>query len=177
MGVKANTEKTMATMQVERENKVLDMKAKNQNEVACINNEICQLEVKTKAETEKDVGTQEAETDAYNKCRRAAAKKDVADKAAEGKRAVAEAEGDAATAFQAKREMESELSRLQILENLAENPQVRIITSGERTFGLIPNSSKVAEVAFVALDALRTKLTEISCQSEKNTSALTQLEG
>jgi len=78
---------------------------------------------------------------------------------------LAEAEGEAASAFQARRQQEAEMSRLNILEKLAHNEHIRIATSQENTMSLNPENQLVTQVAHQGLEAIRMKLAQVTANS------------
>merc|ERR1712137_329641 len=160
--VKAITEKTMAVMGTEREVKVLDLQSVARKDVATLNVEMFQLETFTKAEVHKTVDTLTAETDRYGKTKVADAKLKVVGKISEGRRAIAESEGAAAAGLEARRQQDAELMRLNIFENLAKNSNVHIATSAENNMGLAPDNSLVTQVAHQGLEAVRSKLAEMT---------------
>jgi len=163
--VKATTEKTIAVMGTERESKVNDLLSVSHKEVTSINLELFQLETSTKAEIHKTVDTLKAETDRYGKTKVANAKLNVVGKISEGRRAIAESEGAAASGLEARRNQDAELVRLNILDNLAKNSKIHIATSAENNMGLAPDNSLVTQVAHQGLEAVRSKLAEMTTGS------------
>merc|ERR1712007_167246 len=138
----------------EKESKVLDLKPSCEKDIASV-----------KAEIQKTVEKLVAETEKYGKTKVANAKLNVAGKAAEGKKAIAESEGDATYGFQARRQQDTELLRLDILENLAKNSKINIATSTENNMGLAQDNSLVTQAAHQGLEALRSKLAEMTNSS------------
>jgi len=82
-----------------------------------------------------------------------------------GKKALAEAEGAAASAFAPRRAQEQELERLKILDKLAHNSNIKIVTSLENNSGLAPDNSLVAQVVQQSMEAFRMKMAEMTSNS------------
>mmetsp|Transcript_32096 Transcript_32096/g.92238 ORF Transcript_32096/g.92238 Transcript_32096/m.92238 type:complete len:472 (+) Transcript_32096:61-1476(+) len=161
----AISEKEINLKEAQRNAEVLDITATSDMEVAKTSAEIMQLKRLTEAKIEREVGKLEAEVEAYEKQRRAAAKMEASATIAEGKKAIALAEGEATEAFQARRAQEQELTRLAILEKLASNRDIKVVTSLENNTGLAPNNSLVAQIAQQGMEAFRMKLAEMTSNS------------
>jgi len=161
----ALSEKDVALKAAQRKADVEDVTAEGQKEAAEISAEIMQLEHITDAKIDKEVGKLEAEAEAYEKQRRATSKMESSATIALGKKAVAEAEGEAVDAFSARRQQEQEIARLQIIEQLAKNPNIKVVTSLENQTGLAPDNSLVAQIAQQGMEAFRMKLAEMTSNS------------
>mmetsp|Transcript_16059 Transcript_16059/g.34721 ORF Transcript_16059/g.34721 Transcript_16059/m.34721 type:complete len:473 (+) Transcript_16059:166-1584(+) len=163
--VMANAESAIKLMQAQRKTSVQDTKVNAGLEHAKLKAELVGVKQETAAQMEVEEGKLEAEATAYEAQRRAAAKMQASAKICEGKKAMALAEGAASDAFAAKRHQDEELLRLRILECLAENPNVRIVTSIENNTGLAPGNSLVSQVAQQGMEALRMKFAEVTATS------------
>lgn len=161
----ATSNKDIALKEAQRNASVLDVTAASDKEIAKIEAEVMQLKDLTNAKIEKEVGKLEAEAEAYEKQRRAAAKMESSATVAEGKKAIAVAEGQATEAFSARRAQQQELTRLDILAKLADNRHIAIVTSMENNTGLAPNNSLVSQVAQQGMEAFRMKLAEMTSNS------------
>lgn len=161
----ASTEKEMGILEAQRLAEVADLQATAELEVAKIDAEILSTERKNKAQVEAEVNILEAEAEAFEAKRKAAARMEASQKIAIGKKAVAEAEGEAATAFAARRHQEQEMARMDILDKLATNKKIQIATSLENNMGLAPDNSLVSQVAQQGLEAFRMKLAEMTASS------------
>lgn len=134
-------------------------------EISKLRSQILSIEREIKSKTSAECGKLEAEASAYHKQKQADAKVAVAEKLANGKRALGEAEGEAAQAFIACRQHQADMSRLSILEKLVHNKDVKIATSQENHVNLNPENQVVTQVAQQGLEALRAKLAEITATS------------
>merc|ERR1712117_339705 len=110
-------------------------------------------------------GKLEAAAFAYERQKRSQANSEAVSKISLGKKALAEAEGASASAFAARRAQERELARLKILETLAHNSNVKIVTSLENNSGLAPDNSLVAQVVQQGMEAFRMKMAEMTSNS------------
>jgi len=126
---------------------------------------ILSIEREIKSKTSAECGRLEAEAQAYQKQKQADAKVAVAKMLANGKRALGEAEGIASKAFEAKRQHQADMARLQILEKLVQNDGIKVATSEENHMGLAEENQVVTQVAQQGLEALRAKLAEITATS------------
>jgi len=122
-------------------------------------------ERENKARVGAEVGKLEAEAEAYEAQKKAAARMEASQKIAVGKKAVAEAEGEAVQSFQARRQQEQEMARLEILSKLTSNKNIHIATSLENNMGLAPDNSLVSQVAQQGIEAFRMKLAEMTANS------------
>jgi len=161
----ACSEKDISLKQAQKVASVTDEMVKSDLEIAKVEAEILGKKLDTEAKLEKEVGKLEAEAEAYEAQKRAGAKVEASAKVALGKKALAEAEGAAASAFQARRAQEQELLRLEVLERLAANGNIRIASSLENNTGLAPGNSLVAQVAQQGMEAFRMKLAEMTSSS------------
>merc|ERR1719426_2285 len=93
------------------------------------------LDREVEAETRAEVGKLKAEAEAYKKRKDAEAKVAGTKLRSEGKKALAAAEGEAAQKLSSKRQYEADLKRLEILDNVAQNPMIRIASSHETAIG------------------------------------------
>jgi len=153
-------------------------------EISKLKSQILSIEREIKSKTSADCGRLSAEAEAYAKQKQADAKVAVAEKLANGKKALGEAEGEAASAFVARRKHEADLSRLDILEKLISNKGVQIATSQENHLTLSEENKVVTQVAQQGLEALRAKLAEITAtslskleQSKPGQQAMAQVSG
>jgi len=163
----AATEKTLLLAEAQRDADVQDVHATGQLECAKIQSEIMLLKRVSGAQLEMEVGKLEAEAIAYEKTRVSQSKCESAAKVADGSMGVAEAEGSAAEAFSARREMEQEMARLLILENLGLNKKLHVVTSRENATGLAPDNSLLTQIANQGMEAMRMKLAEVTANSAK----------
>lgn len=161
----AMTDKDLAQMEAERNASVQECNVTTERDLAKIKSEVMMLEHETRAQMEAEVGKLEAEAEAYESNKRAAAKKMEAEKIAEGKASVAKAEGDATSAFAARRAQEQEIARYNVLAKLADNKHINIVTSVENNTGLAPNNSIVTQVSQQAMEAFRMKFAQITADS------------
>jgi len=134
-------------------------------DISKLKSQILSIEREIKSKTSADCGKLKAESEAYHKQKQADAKVAVAEKLANGKKALGDAEGVAAEAFQARREHEAGLKRLDILEKLVRNDSIQIATSQENHVGLSEENKVVTQVAQQGLEALRAKLAEVTATS------------
>lgn len=163
--VLANTEKDMGMKEAEREAEIADMTATAELEAAKIAAEILAIQRQNKAKIEAEVEKLEAEATAYENSQKAKSRKEAQSKIAAGKKAVSEAEGEAAEAFSARRRQEQEMARLDILERLANNDQIIITSSLENNMGLAPDNSLVTQIAQQGMEAFRMRLAEMTASS------------
>lgn len=165
--VVATTEKQLAELRSTKEVEVNQMLQEADLTAAEEKAKILAMEREVWATTSAEVGNLDAESNAYVKQKAAEAEITVAEKLANGKRALGEAEGAAAQAFAAKRTQESDMARLNILEQLVANPELQIATSQENSLGMNKENDLVASVTAQGLEALRAKLAEITTTSLK----------
>jgi regulator of protease activity HflC (stomatin/prohibitin superfamily) len=163
--VLANTEKDMGMLEAEREAEVADMTATAELETAKLNAEILSVQRQNKAKIEAEVEKLEAESEAYEYATRARARKEAQVKIATGKKAVSEAEGQAAEAFAARRKQDQEMARLDVLDRLANNDKIIITSSLENNMGLAPDNSLVTQIAQQGMEAFRMRLAEMTASS------------
>jgi len=166
--VLASTEKDIGVLDAQRLAEVADLEATADLEVAKTNATILTKERENKARVGAEVGKLEAEAEAYEAQKKAAARMEASQKIAVGKKAVAEAEGEASTAFAARRQQEQEMARLDILDKLAQNKDIMIATSLENNMGLAPDNSLVSQVAQQGIEAFRMKLADMTATSVSN---------
>jgi len=161
----ASTEKDMGVLDAKRLAEVADLEATTEFEVAKLQAEILTLKRESNARVTAEVDKLEAEAEAYEAQKRASARMQASEKLAVGKKAVAEAEGASAVPFAARRQQEQEMARLNIIEKLALNPNIKIATSLENNMGLAPDNSLVSQVTQQGLEAFRMKLAEMTAGS------------
>lgn len=161
----ASTEKEIGVLNAQKDAEVADVMAKAELEVAKTTAEIMTTKRESQAKVNAEVGKLEAEAEAYEKQKKASARMEAAQKIAQGKKILAEAEGNASVAFEKRRAQEQELARLAILEKLANNNTIQIATSRENNMGLAPDNSLVTQVAQQGLEALRMKLADLTATS------------
>eukprot|EP00929_Paragymnodinium_shiwhaense_P056878 TRINITY_DN28478_c0_g1_i1.p1 TRINITY_DN28478_c0_g1~~TRINITY_DN28478_c0_g1_i1.p1 ORF type:complete len:475 (-),score=159.95 TRINITY_DN28478_c0_g1_i1:280-1704(-) len=163
--IRAKAESEIATKKAQMDAKIEDIVTTAALEQAQIESEIMRIKREVHASVDLDVGKLEMEAEQYELKRRATGKMESVEKISEGKKAVAEAEGTAASAFSARRLQEQELARLEILAKLAQNKHIKIASSMENATGLAPDNSLVAQVTQQGLEALRMKLAEMTAAS------------
>jgi len=134
-------------------------------EISKLRSQILSIEREIKSKTSAECGKLDAEAAAYHKQKQADAKVAVAEKLANGKKALGEAEGEAANAFMAKRQHEADMQRLAILEKLVQKQGLQISSSQENHVSLNPENEVVTQVAQQGLEALRAKLAEVTATS------------
>merc|ERR1712232_868726 len=161
----ANSRKDLAKKEADRQAKVADIETAAMLEFAQLESATMKLKREVQCKLDLEVGKLEAEAEAYEIQKRALARMEALEKIAEGKKAIAEAEGEAIDAFKLRRNQEAELSRLDILEKLAGNRSIKIASSQENNSGLAPDNSLVAQVAQQGLEAVRMKLAECTAKS------------
>lgn len=163
----ASTSKEWQLMEAKRKADVMDVHINSELAMASIQAEITTLKCITDARVEQEVGKLEAEANAYERQKRATGRMESVSLIAEGKKALATAEGDAADAFAARRAQERELKRLDILDKLGDNQGVKLVTSLENNTGLAPDNSLVTQIAQQGMEAFRMKLAEMTSDSAK----------
>jgi len=163
--IENESNRAIIEVQTTREADVRQVNANAELEVAKMQSEIMKIEREIKSSTAADVGRLAAQTIAYRKSKEAEGRIEEAAKLASGKRALAEGEGEASSAFAARRQQEAEMSRLNILDKLAKNTQIQIATSQENTMGLNADNQMVTQIAAQGLEALRAKLAEVTARS------------
>ncbi|CAK0835431.1 unnamed protein product, partial [Prorocentrum cordatum] len=162
-----NTEKELQLLATQRHAEVEDVRTTSALEMAKIKAQITDLRRRTAAEIETDTGKLDAEARAYEMTRQATGKMEASAKTSEGKLVLAQAEGNAIEAFAPRRAQEQEMRRLDVLERMAENPAISVVTSLENSMGLAPNNSLVTQVAQQGMEAVRMKLAEVTSASAK----------
>jgi len=161
------TEKELRLLDSRKQAEVEDIRCGTALEIANIVAQINDLKRRTQAQIEQEDGKLEANAYSYEQTRRAQGKMEASEKTAEGKRLLAEAEGSAIEAFAPRRAQEQELRRLDVLERMAQNPHINIVSSLENSMGLAPNNSLVTQVAQQGMEAVRMKLAEVTASSAK----------
>merc|ERR1719231_1541014 len=138
------TDKAVAEREAEMKAAVEETSAQSDLKVAEMEAATKKLDREVEAETRAEVGKLKAEAEAYEKRKAAEAKVAATKLRSEGKKALAAAEGEAAAKLASKRQYEADLKRLDILENVAQNPMIRIASSHETAIGLAPENSLMA---------------------------------
>jgi regulator of protease activity HflC (stomatin/prohibitin superfamily) len=161
----ANSNKELQLAQSQRKAALADLETGAMVEFAQLEADTMKLKREVQCKLDLEVGKLQAEADAYEIQKRALARMEAVEKVAEGKKAIAEAEGDAIEAFKLRRHQEAELARLDIVEKLANNRNIQIASSQENNTGLAPDNSLVAQVAQQGLEAVRMKLAEMTAAS------------
>jgi len=161
----ASSSKDIDLRGAKRDAAVADITTTCELDIAHLQGEIMQLRQKTEAQMEMETGKLEAEAEAYERQKRSQANSEAASKVTMGKKALAEAEGAAASAFAPRRAQEQELERLKILDKLAHNSNIKIVTSLENNSGLAPDNSLVAQVVQQSMEAFRMKMAEMTSNS------------
>merc|ERR1740133_860995 len=116
--VVAQTQKDISELEASWNIQKQQIIADSELEIQKLKSQILSIEREIKSKTSADCGKLEAEAQAYQKQKQADAKVACAEKLANGKRALGEAEGFAANAFEARRQHQADMARLQILEKL-----------------------------------------------------------
>jgi len=163
--VVAQTERDIAELEASRDVEAQQLLTNSELEVSKLKSQILGLEREVKSKTQAETGKIGAEADAFSKQKDTGAKIEVAKKLANGKKALGEAEGVASAAFAARRANESELKRLDILEQMVLKSDRRIATSQENTVGMSHDNAVVTQVAQQGLEAMRAKLAEVTTTS------------
>jgi len=163
--VLASTDKDMAVLEAQRVAEVADLIATCNLQVAKTKAAIMTKERENQARIGAEVAKLEAEAEAYEKQKKAAARMEASRKIALGKTSVAEAEGNATEAFRARRQQDQDMARLDILEKIALNSNIKIATSLENNMGLAPDNSLVSQVAQQGMEAFRMRLAEMTASS------------
>merc|ERR1712008_461170 len=161
----ASSQKDIALRGATRDAAVADITTTSELDIANIRSELMQLKLGAAAQMEMETGKLEAEAEAYERQKRSQASSEAASKISMGKKAVAEAEGAAVSAFAARRAQEQELARLKILETLAHNSNIKIVTSLENNSGLAPDNLLVAQLVQQGMEAFRMKMAEMTSNS------------
>ncbi|CAE8645511.1 unnamed protein product, partial [Polarella glacialis] len=135
-------------------------------EISRLKSTILQVEREKISRTEAEVARIIGEAGAFAKQKETEASITAATCMANGKSAMGMAEGEAASAFVAKRAYEADLKRLEILKHIVvRGTESRIATSQENTVSLNPENAAVTAVVTQGLEALRAKLAEITVTS------------
>jgi regulator of protease activity HflC (stomatin/prohibitin superfamily) len=155
--VVAMTEKAVAEREAEMKAAVEETSAQSDLKVAEMEAATKKLDREVEAETRAEVGKLKAEAEAYKKRKDAEAKVAATKLRSEGKKALAAAEGEAAQKLASKRQYEADLKRLEILDNVAQNPMIRIASSHETAIGLAPENSLIARTVQAGMEAMQAK--------------------
>jgi len=166
----AKTKREIAELQERERNKAQKVISESQLDVSKINSQIRALQQEFESQSEADCTRLRVDAEAFHKKKQVEASIEYASKIANGNKALGEAEGEAAVAFQAKRAFEAEMKRLDILQTLVTKHNMTIATSSENTAGMNPDNAVVTQVGQQGLEALRAKLAEVTA------SALSKLE-
>jgi len=163
--VVAQTERDIAELEASRDVEAQQLLTNSELEVSKLNSQILGLEREVKSKTQAECGKIAAEADAFAKQKDTSSKIEVAKKHANGKKALGEAEGEASAAFAARRAQDSELKRLDILEQMVLKNERKIATSQENTVSMSHDNAVVTQVAQQGLEAMRAKLAEVTTTS------------
>jgi len=163
--VVAQTERDIAELEAKRDVEAQQLLTNTELEVSKVRSQILALEREVKSKTQAECGKIQAESEAFSKAKATSSKIEVAKKLANGKKALGEAEGEASAAFAARRAHESELKRLDILEQMVLRNNMKIATSQENTVGMSHENAVVTQVAQQGLEAMRAKLAEVTATS------------
>mmetsp|Transcript_53509 Transcript_53509/g.148360 ORF Transcript_53509/g.148360 Transcript_53509/m.148360 type:complete len:469 (-) Transcript_53509:127-1533(-) len=163
--VMAQTSRQIAEKEASKNNEAQQLMATANFEVSKMKSQILAVQREINSKTQAECGRILAEAEAFAKKQETEAKIEVAAKIANGKRALGEAEGVASAAFAARRANEAELKRMDILEQVVTRSDCRIATSQENTLGMSYDNSVVTQVAQQGLEALRSKLAEVTASS------------
>lgn len=141
------------------------MLAECELQIQTINAEIMQLRRTNDAQIQQEVGKYEAEAEAYECSKVSNGMMESAAKVSEGRKELALAEGASVEFFAARREQELEMKQLEVLDCMAINEDIRIVTSLENNMGLAPGNSLVTQATQQGLEAFRMKLAEVTANS------------
>lgn len=158
----ANGEKEIALKRIQGKEAVEDVQTTSMLESAQLEAETTKIRREVQCKMDFDVGKLEAEAQFYENQRRSKSKMEASEKIAEGTKCIAEAEGNAVSAFAARRAQEQELARLSILGKIADNKNIKIASTVENSTGLAPDNSLVTQVAQQGLEAVRMKLANMT---------------
>lgn len=164
---RVNAETELLLLGTQRHAEVEDIRTTSALEQAKLLANIMDQKRRTAAEIEMETGKLDAEARAYEMTRQATGKMEASAKTSEGKLVLAQAEGNAIEAFGPRRAQEQEIRRYDILERMAENNAINVVTSLENSMGLAPNNSLVTQVAQQGMEAIRMKLAEVTSASAK----------
>lgn len=161
----ANTGREIAELEASRDVEARQVLTNSELEVSKMKSQILVLEREVKSKTQAECGRLNAQAQAYKKQKETDAMFETATKLADGKQALGEAEGAASQAFAARRYHESEMRRLDVLEQLVLKHDAKIATSQENMMCLSNDNQVVTQVAQQGLEAMRAKLAEITATS------------
>jgi len=173
----ASTDKDVALKNAERAAKIADMEAQAELEIARLKAETLKLKREVVARCTADTQKVQAEAEAYSQEKCAQGASDAAGKVALGKIEIAEAEGSAAEALIARRAQEQDWERLNILDKMANNKKIMIVTSHENNMGLAPDNSLVDQMTQQGMEAVRMKLAQMTHDSSEKLNMGTTLAG
>lgn len=164
----AATGKEVKLYNAQRDADVQDLLVTSELDIARINAEMMSMRKENQAQCELASGKLNAESMAHESANTSRAVKDSSEKIAEGSKELASAEGAAVKSFQAKRQQEQEIKRLEIMEKITENNKIQIVTSLENNTGLAPGNSLVTQATQQGLEAFRMKLAELTRNATQN---------
>lgn len=163
--VVAETDGKITFVSAERVAQVTDIETTSALEVAKIDAEKSLMENDQKVRMKAEVDKLDASVEAYEQNKWSEGQQQAAERIAEGKKAMAMAEGEAAEAFAARRSVEQEWARINILDKIANNRNIQMVTSLENNTGLAPGNSLVAQITHQGMEAMRMKLGEMTAGS------------
>jgi len=164
-GTIAENEKQIAELETTKNNEVRQLQASQELENTKLESQLLVAEREIKSKTKADIQRIAAETEAYTKEKEASGKVQVAEKLAEGMKALGDAEGVSSTAFAARRAHEAEMRRLDIVHEIVRKEGAKIATTQENSVGLNEDNAIVTAVAHQGLEALRAKMAEMTAVS------------
>jgi len=158
--VKAESDRKVAEVESEARSAAQQVLADAELEVAKLNGERDKVTREIEAETMAEIGNIRAQLTSFVKEQESQASYEGAVCKAKATQALSEAEGLAAQAFAARRQHEANMKRLDVLDSIAKNQNVRIVGSEENMIGLAPGNNIVNQVVQQGMLAARAKLAQ-----------------
>lgn len=165
--VLACTRKEVLLLETRRDADIKDKRAAGDLENARLQSQISRLTSETKARLQQESEMIDNKVEEYEKTKSSAGKKEASKKVNDGKRVLAEVEGRAASVFAARRAQELEMLRIDILDAIASNDTIEIVTTRENESGIAPDNSLVAQCAQQGMEAFRMVLAGATLEAAK----------
>jgi len=162
--VVSRTSRDIEELEAQRDHEVKRVTTAAELEITKMQAEILAMEREQNSQIQAQCAQIRNEADAYAARKNADITVEEAKKHASGHKAVAAAEGEASSAFAARRAHEAEMKRLEILAQVTQK-EGQIFTSQENTVGMSADNQAVTQVAQQGLEALRAKLAEVTATS------------
>lgn len=175
--VLAITKKELALTEARRSADIMDKRTTADLDIAQIASQITKLAVQTQAEVDHHTAELSAKAEMFESKQRAKAKEEAAEKINEGKKKLAQAEGAAAGVVAARRAQEQEMLKLDILESISANNNIKVITSLENNTGLAPDNSLVTQIVQQGMEAFRMKLADVTTSASGHVQMSTSSQG